>query len=85
MRVGEGAFCRMDRCGTALRAFAHAVRLIRVGTARRRAFAHPHMGRLESSTLIGWVGVGEAAVRGAMRSAARRRGRYALGVASGAC
>jgi hypothetical protein len=55
-----------------------------VGTLR---FAHPHMGPLESSILTGaWVlflSHGAAAVRGAMRSAAYRRGRRAQGLASG--
>jgi hypothetical protein len=52
-----------------------------------RAFAHPHMGHGCQAPLIGWVwgaGVGGAAARGAMRSAARRRGgRSAQGLASG--
>lgn len=49
-------------------------------------FAHPHMRALESSgrqVWVGWLSSSSAAARGAMRSAACRRGRRALGLASG--
>src|SRR6266704_4890668 len=57
------------------------------GHGARCAFAHPHMGPLESSIPTGawmlFLASGAAAVRGAMRSAAYRRGRRAQGPASG--
>jgi hypothetical protein len=53
---------------------------------RKRAFAHPHMRAFESSVLteglVWFFAFGVAAARGAMRSAACRRGRCAQGLAS---
>jgi hypothetical protein len=60
---------------------------LRGGHGAKCAFAHPHMRAFESSVPTeGWVwffAFGLAAARGAMRSAACRRGRCAQGLASG--
>jgi len=84
----EGRGCLWKRCRVGKAQRAHHVGSIKKWWARRkRAFAHPHMRAFESSIPTGgWVcffAFGVEAARGAMRSAACRRGRGAQGLASG--